>query len=315
LSQSHDHSTLDACRDAQCERLKDLYELVLGTRPSALSTSEALEQLHDALGQIRGFVRRLAEGDLREELNVRGPMAGPLKSLSSSLKHMTWQAKEIAAGDLSQRIDFLGEFSVAFNEMAERLGVTLGELRARERELSDANASLRVAHAQLLDQATHDPLTGLLNRRSLAERWVAETARADRDGEAITVMLADLDKFKTINDECGHECGDTVLVAFAETLNELLRASDVACRMGGDEFVALLPGTRLVGGKATANRIRDHFASADLGGSFNGLQHTASIGLAEYPTHGNTLEDVLRVADRALYRVKAKGRNRVMVAG
>lgn len=292
----------------------ELYEVVFGTPPGTPLREEEFLQLRDALAEIRRFVTELAAGDLRAELGVRGPMAGPLKSLSSSLKHMTWQAKEIAAGDLSQRIDFLGEFSVAFNDMAERLDITLSELRARERDLSEANESLQVAHAQLLEQATHDPLTGLLNRRTLSERWVVETARADRNGQPISVMVADLDKFKEINDTCGHEGGDRVLTVFADTLLGHLRASDVACRIGGDEFLVLLPGTSLVDCVNAANRIRAAFATADLGSSLSACMHTASFGIAEYPMHGSTLEAVIRVADAALYQVKGEGRNRVVGA-
>jgi diguanylate cyclase (GGDEF)-like protein len=294
--------------------LDDLYELVLGAPRGARSRDEEFAELRDALAEIRRFVTELAAGDLRAEFSVRGPVAGPLKSLSSSLKHMTWQAKEIAAGDLSQRIDFLGEFSVAFNDMAERLDITLSELRSRERELSDANESLQTAHAQLLEQATHDPLTGLLNRRTLSERWTVETARAHRNGQPIAVMVADLDKFKEINDTCGHEGGDKVLTVFADTLTAQLRVSDVACRIGGDEFLVLLPGTSLVDCLHAANRIRDSFATADLGPSLSACVHTASFGIAEYPMHGGTLEAVIRAADAALYRVKGEGRNRVVGA-
>jgi diguanylate cyclase (GGDEF)-like protein len=295
----------------KCEQLDELYALLLGTPPEGLTRDDEFAQVHEAVAQIRKFVRALAEGDLRGELSVRGPVAGPLKSLSSSLKHMTWQAKEIAGGDLSQRIDFLGEFSTAFNEMAERLDLTLNELRSSERELSDANQSLQEAHAQLLEQATHDPLTGLLNRRSLSERWAAETARADRDSEPIAILLADLDNFKSINDTCGHEGGDTVLVSFARTLSAQLRASDIACRMGGDEFIVLIPGVALDEGAQVANRIRDAFATADLGSGLEDCTHTASFGIAEYPANGTTLEAVTLAADEALYRVKAAGRNRV----
>ncbi len=90
---------------SDAERLERIYELVLGAPPSGLTSEEAFSQLHDALAPIRGFVEGLAAGDLSEELAVRGPIAGSLKSLRSSLKHITWQVKEIAGGDLSQRID------------------------------------------------------------------------------------------------------------------------------------------------------------------------------------------------------------------
>lgn len=311
-NESQDQQKLEA--DEKSGHVEELYELVLGGPPRGLSTEEAFVQLRDALAEIRGFVRRLAQGVLGGEFNVPGPVAGSLKSLSSSLRHMTWQAKEISEGDLSQRIDFLGDFSIAFNEMAERLDVTLTELRTRERELSEANVSLQIAHGQLLEQATHDPLTGLLNRRSLSERWVAEAARADRNGEPIAVMLVDLDEFKSINDSCGHEGGDIALVSFAHTLSSQLRATDIACRMGGDEFIAILPGTTRQGGLEVANRVRDAFASADLGPMLVNCEHTASIGMAEYPVHGENLEAVLRAADEALYEVKAAGRNHVVCA-
>jgi diguanylate cyclase (GGDEF)-like protein len=312
VSENKDEQRLDAEKEGT--RLNELYELVLGAPPNGLSTEEAFVQLRDALTEIRGFVRRLAQGVLGGEFSVPGPVAGSLKSLSSSLRHMTWQAKEISEGDLSQRIDFLGDFSVAFNEMAERLDITLTELRTRERELSEANVSLQIAHGQLLEQATHDPLTGLLNRRSLSERWVAEAARADRTGEPIAVMLVDLDEFKSINDSCGHEGGDIALVGFARTLSSQLRATDIACRMGGDEFIAILPRTSREGGLEVANRVRDAFGSADLGPMLVNCEHTASIGMAEYPIHGENLEAVLRAADEALYEVKAAGRNRVVCA-
>ena len=227
---------------------------------------------------------------------------------------MTWQAHAIAGGDYSQRIDFLGDFSIAFNEMAERLGVVLGELRTRERQLNDMNDSLRAAQTKLREQASHDPLTGLLNRRFLSERWTAETARSRRNGKPITVLVADLDTFKSTNDTYGHETGDAVLINFAETLTGQLRQSDIACRLGGDEFAMLLPETTLEDGAATANRIRDAFERTDLASSPGSCPHTASIGAAAYPTHGETLEAVLRAADEALYEGKAGGRNRVVAA-
>lgn len=295
-------------------RLRELYRQVFGPLAEDASPDEMLDQLVDALTKIRAGVRALADGDLSGNIPVSGPIAGSLKSLSASLKHLAWQAKEIADGDLSQRVDFLGEFSVAFNHMAERLDATLTELRERERQLSEANTSLEAAQGQLIEQAMRDPLTGLLNRRSLSERWLSEMARADRIGEPIAVLLVDLDEFKSINDTCGHEGGDVVLVAFAETLSRLLRASDIGCRMGGDEFVVILPGTTPEAAMHVADRVREAFAAADLGPMLARCQHTASIGLAEYPTHGNNLEAVLRAADEALYEVKAAGRNKVVCA-
>lgn len=291
-----------------------LLEVVFGSSPVGLSPEQEQEMLHNALIGIRDFSIALSTGDLHRELPVKGPLAGALKSLAANLRHLTWQVSAIAAGDLSQRVDFLGEFSEAFNGMTEQLGSTLAELRERDRELSAAHDELKIAHSQLMELSTRDPLTGLLNRRSLEDRWVAEKARADRSGEPICVIVADLDKFKDVNDTWGHAAGDAVLIGFAEQVTQSLRTSDLVFRTGGDEFLILLPATASTGCSGVATRICDAFSSCDLGPALEKCEHTGSFGIAEYPRHGTTLEDLVSAADEALYRVKAGGRNYVAVA-
>jgi diguanylate cyclase (GGDEF)-like protein len=105
-----------------------------------------------------------------------------------------------------------------------------------------------------------------------------------------------------------------VLVGFAETVTAMIRASDVACRIGGDEFLILLPGATQEQAEETANRIKEAFEKAEISPLLRNAKHTASIGMAEYPVHGTSLDEVIRAADQALYRVKEGGRNRVMVA-
>jgi diguanylate cyclase (GGDEF)-like protein len=172
---------------------------------------------------------------------------------------------------------------------------------------------LSMRNRRLLDrlaaEAKIDNLTGLLNRRGFTERAMAEIARARRELGWIGIASFDLDHFKSINDEHGHEIGDRVLVKVSRLFQGELRESDVLARMGGEEFIVLLPGDRLEEVEATAERIRDSLqASADP----NVPKVTVSAGVfaARAP---EDLEGLLRSADRALYEAKFAGRNRTVV--
>jgi diguanylate cyclase (GGDEF)-like protein len=251
--------------DAAAEGLAAVFTLVFGMEPGDRSANDQLIELVIAIAQIREYVNSLSRGDLQASLELRGPLAGALKAMTANLRHLAWQANEIAAGDFGQRVDYLGDFSMAFNAMAENLETAISALRTRERELSSANVALQAAQEQLVEQATHDPLTGLLNRRALQEIWHAESSRADRAGGAITIAVVDLDSFKTINDQFGHDAGDAVLVGVASVSSRLLRASDRVFRMGGDEFLILMPDTPVTEALGICDRVRAAFAELDLG--------------------------------------------------
>ena len=159
-------------------------------------------------------------------------------------------------------------------------------------------------------QAMVDSLTGLANRRSLEETLRSELARAARFGDTVSLVMADLDEFKQVNDVHGHAKGDEVLQAFARTLRETVRESDVAGRWGGEEFALVLTGTDAAGGARLAERARAAIAAHDFGevGSV-----TASFGVASYP-EAHELGELLAAADSALYEAKRTGRNRVVVS-
>jgi diguanylate cyclase (GGDEF)-like protein len=158
-------------------------------------------------------------------------------------------------------------------------------------------------------QALVDGLTGLANRRAATDALHAEAARAERLETPLSVVLADLDEFKEVNDVHGHAVGDEVLRAFAEVLRETLRESDVAGRWGGEEFLLLLPGADEEGAAQLAERLRIALAARGFPG-VPGLRVTASFGVAEYGGETNT-EQLLAAADRALYRAKRAGKDRV----
>lgn len=166
--------------------------------------------------------------------------------------------------------------------------------------------------AELLRLSTTDPLTGLRNRRSLLERAEQEIARAARHGTPLSLLVLDMDRFKAINDRYGHAEGDRVLVRLADCLRAELRASDVAGRLGGEEFAVVLPEAAASGALEVAERIRRCVETCCFG------EHppaaTVSIGAATWSA-GETVEALLRRADEALYAAKAAGRNRVVAAG
>lgn len=168
----------------------------------------------------------------------------------------------------------------------------------------------------LLSEASHDHLTGLYNRRQMGEEMRRELARAKRYGYSLTVIMLDVDNFKNYNDTQGHQAGDEMLRALAELLNTSTRGADIVCRYGGEEFIIILPQTDLAGGMATAEKIRRLVAAHPFPGGADqpGGRLTISLGVAVYPDHGETAEELIGAADRALYRAKREGKNRTVAA-
>jgi diguanylate cyclase (GGDEF)-like protein len=162
---------------------------------------------------------------------------------------------------------------------------------------------------RLAREARVDNLTGLLNRRGFAERAALELARARRELTPLGLVSFDLDHFKVVNDEWGHDVGDRVLVATARTFESQMREVDVLARMGGEEFVVLLPGSEAAAAGALAERVRE---SLSVAGNPDMPPITVSAGVAAARAPAD-LEQLLKEADRALYAAKGSGRNRTVV--
>ena len=178
--------------------------------------------------------------------------------------------------------------------------------------LSVANIRLREA---LRAQSIRDPLTGLYNRRYLTEMLERETRRAIRSEQSLGVLMLDLDHFKKFNDTYGHEAGDRVLRETASFLMKSVRAEDIVCRFGGEEFVVILPMADLQVTEARGERIRSRTRELTVlhqGQSLGMI--TVSVGVAVLPEHGTNPKELLEAADAALYRAKREGRDRVVVA-
>ena len=190
----------------------------------------------------------------------------------------------------------------------QRLAVTLGE------HLSLALANFRL-RASLRERSTRDELTGLFNRRFLEEALDREIRRAVREHRPLGLMMIDLDHFKRVNDTFGHAAGDFVLRLVGDYLQSNVRAEDIACRYGGEEFVILMPKASAEDTERRAEALRAAIADVrPVQGTSRFPAISLSIGVASYPEHGSTGEAVLRAADAALYRAKAAGRDRVASA-
>ncbi|MEO9385986.1 sensor domain-containing diguanylate cyclase [Chromobacterium phragmitis] len=164
---------------------------------------------------------------------------------------------------------------------------------------------------QLYRLATQDGLTELNNRRQFIELADREIERSRRHGGAVTVLMMDLDHFKDINDQYGHAVGDEVIRHFSQVCREVLRASDLCGRLGGEEFAAVLPETGMDAALLVAERLRGLAGAARLDTAGGLLGYTVSIGIAERQPEESGIDEVLGRADRQLYRAKRGGRNRV----
>ena len=207
----------------------------------------------------------------------------------------------------------------------EPLLVPLTELldrHLRQRRLLDrimrisdsAQAQLRDINMTLQAASLTDPLTGLANRRHLIERFRREAIRAQRTGGPMAVLLADVDRFKSVNDTWGHQTGDAVLAAIADVLQANLRDYDLCGRWGGEEFLILLPETNLEGGLAVAEKLRGAVAASRPGGRARPeIEVSLSVGVATYDPD-ESIEVSIGRADGALYQAKVAGRNRCVAA-
>ncbi len=200
----------------------------------------------------------------------------------------------------------LTQADVEFAQTVIQAAVTAVE-RAKLMELTMADNR----RLELLAQT--DPLTKVLNRRALTDRLAAEMERVRRYDSMLSLLLIDLDHFKSINDTYGHLAGDAVLSEVAGVLQRGIRAVDVVARYGGEEFVVLLPETGPAGASSFAERLRELIEShAFLEARDEPLRLTTSIGVASFPGFGvESVDDLFATSDQALYRAKAEGRNRV----
>lgn len=251
--------------------------------------------------------RAIAEGDL--EQSAEAHTGDELEQLVEAFNAMSHQLAESRAQTESARR--------SVEQARDNLEVRVVE---RTRELTDLNERLRHevaertrAEARLAEAARTDPLTGLMNRRAMLERLEESLRRFRQDGTLFTLLLADIDRFKSINDRFGHDVGDKALIRTAECITARLRPGDHAARWGGEEFLILLSQTDLNTGVDVAESVRRSVAVEPLDVPDAPQSLTLSLGVAAY-RDGQTLDACIKAADTALYRAKVEGRDRVLAA-
>jgi len=279
-----------------------------------------LAELEAERGRVREALARFGEAlaathDEKQLLRVIAAAAAEATSARGS-RIVTADGSVVATGDA----DAVGErLIVPLTASSERFGTLelVSDSFSKEQRMNAASLAAHAVvaldnarlHGMVERQALVDGLTGLANRRAASDALHAEAARAQRLETPLSVVLADLDEFKDVNDVHGHAVGDEVLRVFAEVLRETLRESDVASRWGGEEFLLLLPGADEEGAAQLADRVRRGLAARNIPG-VPGLRVTASFGVAEYAGETNT-EQLVAAADSALYRAKRAGKDRV----
>ncbi len=290
---------------------------------------EKLAEILLDLIAIRKFMFAIANGDLSKKLTIQGYLGGALKMLQANLKHLTWQTQMIASGDLTQRVDFMGDFSKAFNDMVQKLEDARSNLEQKESELLLTNEALlreideRKAIEQNLRKSEErykklsqtDSLTGIFNRRHFFALAEMAVKRAFRYKHPLAVLMLDIDFFKRVNDIYGHTMGDKVLQLISYIATKMLRSIDILARYGGEEFILLLPETDAAGALIAAERIRKKIENYPFVLDANSaINITVSIGLsADYILSPKitALEVLIERSDQALYEAKQTGRNRV----
>jgi len=260
--------------------------------PEVQAFAGDFDRLLEQLSALQLLSVSLANGDLSHEAPPRQHLLDPLKQLQGNLRHLTWQAQQIAAGDLDQEVDFLGEFSEAFNRMIEGL---------REK---------RRAEERIRYMSQHDALTGLYNRAWFNEQMQTLSGSAF----PVSFVMADLDDLKAVNDGDGHAAGDALIQKAAKVLERSVRLDDAVVRLGGDEFAIILQGTDSAGAQVAMARIRNFLRD------YNRSQPTPSVSVslgAGTAGRSQDLHEALHQADTAMYRDKGdrKARSGLRSAG
>jgi diguanylate cyclase (GGDEF)-like protein len=289
-----------------------------------------LPEIHNDLKTIREIAYAFSTGDLSWNTTIRGFIPGCLKSLQSRLQHLIWQVKMVEGGDFSQKVECLGEFSDAFNRMTGQLDATLKDLRQKEESLRHLASSLRSevdrrnsavealqkSESQFKYLASHDPLTGAMNRRSFMERATLELKNAALLKTPCGIIMMDIDYFKNFNDSYGHLAGDEALRHVVRIITSLLRKNDFLGRYGGEEFVFLFSNADEATGILIAERVREAIETNPIQLENGLVTITASFGVAMADFEKNHdekyVETLINNADSALYQAKHEGRNRVV---
>ena len=295
--------------------------------PEEFADDPLFAQIHEDLKSIREVLLAFSFGDFSPVITIRGIIPGCLKSLQAHLKHLIWQVQMLEKGDFSQEVRFMGEFSVAFNNMVRSFSQSLSKMQDKEETLIEINNRLRkeVARMEILKEsearfkflASHDPLTGILNRRSFIEMAGIDLANAADLGVPCCLAMMDIDHFKDFNDTYGHLAGDEALRHAVKIVEARLRKNDFMGRYGGEEFILFFYGADENIGMRVLERLRQNLSETPVTLDNGPAIIRASFGLVLSDMNNarekGHVQKLINDADTALYAAKMTGRNRVVI--
>ena len=286
----------------------------LGFSPQEKRNFETQTRLATDIQSVQERVVDLLSADRSQDarrvlVNVAIPMQESFNQRLAEMRKLYQQANLEAQREARRIYEDTFRLTVAYGILAVALAflvawLTLRQIALKSRQVEQQLIELNISRAALKEEATHDALTGLANRRLFYDRLQQAIRRAHRHGGKAGILFIDLDRFKEINDHHGHHVGDAVLTEVAKRLTSGIRESDSVARLGGDEFVVLLDGVQGREDCLAAALKIEHELGKDR--SFFGLdlEITASIGQAMYPDDGQSEDELIRAADAAMYRMK-----------
>jgi diguanylate cyclase (GGDEF)-like protein/PAS domain S-box-containing protein len=282
-------------------------DIVMDHIPELVVVVDAHDRILDANRMMQRWL-----GKSKEEIIGRDPLE-VFRHWPQMIKHLLFSREETR-----QEVELPGEpptvlelvvtpiFDKETNQLSGRV-VVAHDITTRKQMQED----LEQLTQKLAEQATRDALTGVFNRRFMAEALDKEVAQASREGSPLSIIMMDVDHFKKFNDTYGHKCGDFVLKELANFLTENSRQGDIVCRYGGEEFAILMPNASENDAFDKAETWRKSYSAKEFHFEGNKLRITFSAGVATYSADQQEGEKILAAADFALYQSKASGRNQV----
>jgi diguanylate cyclase (GGDEF)-like protein len=295
-----------------------------------LAKIPGMEEIHNDLMVIREVMFDFSTGDFSQPIRIWGIIPGCMKALQSRLRYLIWQVQMVEQGDFTQRVEFLGEFSDAFNRMTARLDTAIKKLQEREKELEilagslqDGEDSKNTAVEAIMKRGfieyplNRDALTGVMSCHCFMEKAASELNSTDSLKIPCGVVMLDIDHFQQFNDKYGCPSGDAALKHIVRLVSSLLRKNDLLGRYGGGKFVFFFSGVNESCGQIIAERMRRVIENSPVKLESGPAPITASFGLAMsdtilLPYNENYIKTLLSNAESALYRAKDEGRNQVM---
>jgi diguanylate cyclase (GGDEF)-like protein len=317
----------------ELSQMVDLLQSCLTVEEAALVVSRSLPRLFPGASGSLSLLRpsrNLAEtvaawGDLGSGSRVFSPedcwalRRGQIHAVSGSdsslvCRHVGTASPPLVCVPMTAQGEMFGVLHLRSGSLRPERPDQHGILLTTGDDIALAFANLRLRET-LRDQSIRDPLTGLYNRRYMEESLEREVRRAARGQHSLGIVMMDLDHFKEFNDAYGHAAGDALLRELGGLFRSFVRAEDIACRYGGEEFTLILPEATLEGARQRAERLREGVRQLHVKPPLEGFSVvTLSLGVAAFPDHGTSGDALLRLADTALYRAKAEGRDRTCVA-